>query len=56
MGLERLACGYDAATVFLAFGYCLTSRHAAQGGAFRRRARSHLTGAAMRASPRHAAC
>ena len=30
MGLERLFCGYDAATVFLAFGYCLTSRHAAQ--------------------------
>ena len=33
MGLERLACGYDAATVFLAFGYCLTSRRAAQDAA-----------------------
>lgn len=29
MGLEKLACGYDTATVFLALGYCITSRRAA---------------------------
>jgi hypothetical protein len=28
MGVERLACGYDSATVFLALGYCITSRRA----------------------------
>jgi hypothetical protein len=38
MGLERLACGYDTATVFLALGYCITSRCAAPANTRIRRA------------------
>ena len=49
MALERLTCGYDAATVFLALGYCLTSRHAthaAAAGKSRTRGAFACTGAA----------
>ena len=42
-GLERLTCGYDISTFFLALGYCLTSRSAAAARASRQSPRATLT-------------